>query len=296
MSLHQEKSVYTYLAHESIRIIYSDWGHPENEAVICIHGLTGNGQDFDMIAQDLCQNGFRVIAIDMPGRGRSDFLEEINGYNYKNYLAIINTVMADAGTLEPRSVNWIGTSMGGLIGIRLAGIKNSPIRNLVLNDIGPEVPEKDLKLIGEYLNKTYRFQEIAHFKEHLISTRGPNYGPMRDEHWDYMAQRMHHCLPDGTVTYAFDPQIKLMFEQQPMGELNTWSFWDQISCPVLIIRGKKSSIFPQHIAEKMMRRGPGAKDLCTFELWEDCGHVPSLMDQRQIEVIRDWLRASPERA
>jgi pimeloyl-ACP methyl ester carboxylesterase len=177
--------------------------------------------------------------------------------------------------------------------MRLAGIKNSPIKKLILNDIGPEVPEEDLKIIADYLKGSYEFDDLTAFKEQLKTSRGPNYGPMSEADWDYMAQTIHRVLPEGKITYAFDPLIRLMFEQQPVGELDIWWFWDQIVCPVLIIRGAKSTIFPQYVASDMMNRGPCLEGLCTFELWEECGHVPSLMNPQQIDIINNWLRGAP---
>ena len=286
---YKEHSFYSLLDTEYARVVYSEWGPSDGDPVVCVHGLTGNGQEFDYLAESLSNEGYRVLCLDLPGRHRSDYLKNPEGYAYFFYVQILNDLLIHAGIDKPKSVNWIGTSLGGLLGMRMGGIYNSPIKSLVLNDIGPHVPEADLKLIDTYLQQTYEYDSIEALRNKIKDLRSPYCGPMTEEMWDKVASYSHRQLPNGKYTYAYDPEIKYIFEKEPTGEYPLWMYWKNIECPVLIIRGGKSNIFPQHVADRMMAEGPSLKKLTTFVRWDDCGHVPSLMDPEQIKTVQEWM-------
>lgn len=268
------------------RIVYNDWGDPEGNPVICVHGLTGNGHDFDFLAEDLVKHGHRLICVDMPGRGRSDFLTDPLDYNYEQYIQDLMTLLSHLGLTEPESVDWLGVSMGGLLGIQLAGMQESPIKRLILNDVGPEVPQEALDFIYKVIAKTYVFDTIGDMEQRMRETRGLTWGPVTDEQWHHMAEHNARATDDGRVTYSYDPQIAVVFEDAPIGEIDLWPYWDGISCPTLLIQGAKSLILPNSVIDKMDGRGPD----CELVVFDDCGHVPSLMAPEHIEVIRSWLK------
>ena len=154
-------------------LVYSDWGDEGANPVIGVHGLTGNGFDFDFLAEDLVQHGHRVIAVDLAGRGRSDFLDDPLGYNYDQYVADLHTLLQHLGL---KSVDWIGISLGGLLGMRIAGSENSPIKKLILNDIGPTVPQAALDFIYEVIKVEYTFKDIEELEAQVNHVR--NFGAM----------------------------------------------------------------------------------------------------------------------
>lgn len=274
------------------KLVYSDWGAKDGRLVICVHGLTGNGFDFDYIAPALVEQGYRVIAIDLPGRGRSDFLKNPLDYNYAQYCHDLAGLLAYLGVNKPGSVDWLGVSLGGLLGMRLAGIPFSPIGRLILNDVGPEVPKPALDFIFDVISKSYRFDDLQALEQRLRETRGLSWGPVTDQQWRHMAQHNARPLEGGGVTYAYDPKISVIFETQPIGELDLWPFWDHIKRPVLTLHGTQSIILTQEITEKMRKRGGGKKmDVIAFP---DCGHVPSLMASHQIIAVTDWLQRATQ--
>ena len=269
------------------RIVYNDWGPADATPIICVHGLTGNGHDFDYLAQALIEKGYRLIAIDMPGRGRSEFLPEPLDYNYNQYCQDLIALLAHLGINEPASVDWIGVSLGGLLGIRLAGLPNSPIRRMIINDIGPIVPQAALEFIHKVISQPYQFDTVHDLEKRMRETRGLTYGPLNDEQWRHMAEHNARALDDGQITYSYDPEIAVVFEHAPIGDVDLWQSWDRIQCPVLLIQGKRSLLLTDEIVEEMNMRGPGPfMDLVIFK---DCGHVPSLMAPEHISVIEEWL-------
>lgn len=271
------------------RVVYREWGPADGFPVICVHGLTGNSHDFDWIAPELAQTGYRVLAIDMPGRGGSDFLPNALDYNYAQYLKDLTAFMAHVGIKEPGSTDWIGVSMGGLLGMRLACLPGTPIRNMVLNDIGPYIPQADIDFIAQYISRTYAFDTLAEMEAFMRQTRGLSWGPITDSQWAQMAQNNARAMDDGRLTYRFDPRIADVFAAEPAGDVDMWSCWDATQAQVLALRGDKSTIFPQKTADEMLTRGPGAAGKMALEIIEGCGHVPSLMAPDQIRLVRNWL-------
>lgn len=281
------KSV-SFTGHGGHTIFYSDWGEEDAPPLICVHGLTGNGFDFDFLAPHLLADGYRLICVDLPGRGRSDFLGNSLSYNYAQYRLDLLALLEHLGLNAPRAVDWLGVSLGGLLGIWIAGEKNSPIRRLILNDVGPTVPKQALDFIYQVIAQTYEFDDVNALEERMRATRGLSWGPMTDVQWMHMAQHNYRDLDNGKVSYAYDPGIADVFKNAPIGDVDLWRSWDALSSPVLLLRGGQSLILPEGLVKEMQQRGP-AFDLHVFE---DCGHVPSLWAENQIAVIRDWLYKS----
>jgi len=226
----------------------------------------------------------------MPGRGKSGFLDNFEDYRYLQYLHDLHAVMLFFAMTPDRPVDWIGTSMGGLIGIRMAAMEGHPLRCLVLNDIGPFVPEDQLNLIKGYLRQDYRFGTFADLKSYMKETRKEGFGDMSDPDWDWMARHSSRQNPDGSWTFHYDPKISRMFDREPIGETeDLWAFWDRIDIPVLVLRGERSTLFPASVMAEMTRRGPGKKGLMECQTIPGCGHVPPLIADDQIEMIRSWL-------
>ncbi|MBX2834088.1 MAG: alpha/beta hydrolase [Micavibrio sp.] len=267
---------------ETHRIYYREWGDESGIPLICVHGLTGNGYDFDYIAPTLVEQGYRVIAVDLPGRGRSDFLSDPMLYNYDIYIADLIGLIAHFGF---KKVDWLGVSLGGLLGMCIAAEENTPIKRLILNDVGPEVPKAALDFIYNVIKQPYYFESIDELEKRMRATRGLTWGPVTDEQWTHMAKHNARETDDGRITYAYDPEIARIFETAPLGTLDMWECWDAIDCPTLVIQGKKSMLLTKKILKKMKKRGP-EYDLLVFK---GCGHVPSLMAPEQIEAVRGWL-------
>lgn len=267
------------------RIHYREWGDPDNERVlICAHGLTRNATDFDDIATALSDH-YRVFAIDYPGRGQSDWLRVKTDYQFLTYIAASTSLIARSGAEQ---VDWLGTSMGGLIAMHVAALPGNPIRKLVINDVGPELPADAMKRIADYLQLDFRFDSLEQLEEHLRLVHAP-FGPLTDAQWQHLASHGYRQLEDGKYVCNYDPGIAEPFRQASVAEqaVSFWPLWDAISCPTLLLRGALSDVLPEQTAEEMTRRGPRA-ELRTFA---NIGHAPALMAEDQIATVRDWLLA-----
>lgn len=269
-------------------IVYNDWGEPNGKPIICVHGLTGNGHDFDYLAEDLITRGYRLICVDLAGRSRSDFLSDPMDYNYDQYFKDLEALMAHLNLSEPNSVDWIGISLGGLLGIYLASLPGSPIKRLILNDVGPDVPKSALDFIYQVISKEYHFNSVDELEQRMRETRGLTWGSMTDEQWGHMAKHNARPLDNGQITYGYDPQIAEVFKHEPIGTIDLWPSWEKISCPTLLIRGQHSVVLPTDIVDRMREKGPDFD----FIEFENCGHVPSLMAPDQIEAIASWLNTT----
>lgn len=282
----QEKSYYGFHGSGQHRIYYNDWGPEDGDPIVCVHGLTGNGHDFDYLAEDLIHHGHRLIAVDLPGRGRSDFHSDPLCYNYDQYMQDLHELLSHLDLQKPGSVDWLGISMGGLLGIRMAGMENSPIKRLIINDVGPTVPSTALDFIYQVISKQYAFDTIDDLEQRMRETRGLTWGPVTDAQWRHMAKYNARALDDGRITYAYDPDIAVIFETSPIGDVDLWKHWAKIACPAMLIYGADSTLLTKEIIVQMRQSGPNF-DLSVFD---GCGHVPSLMAPNQIEIIRSWLK------
>lgn len=263
------------------RIAYYDWpGPPGAGTVLCVHGLTRNGRDFDSLAEALSKH-FRVVCPDVAGRGRSEWLDHWEDYGYPLYLADMAALIA---RLDVEEVLWVGTSMGGLIGMLLAAEPATPIRRLVVNDIGPLIAKEGLQRIATYVGKDPSFPSLDALEAYLRQVSA-NFGRLADAQWRHMASHAARQKPDGTVGLAYDPRIGDAFRNGPLDDVDLWPQWDRVACPSLVLRGKDSDLLRAPDAHAMTERGPRAK-LVEFA---GIGHAPALMAEDQIAIVRDFL-------
>lgn len=271
------------------RMAYRAWGDERAEhTVVCVHGLTGNARDFDLLAERLATRGHRVVCPDVVGRGASDRLADPEGYALRQYLLDMACLVEYLGT---DAVDWIGTSMGGLIGMALAAAPQSPVRRLVLNDIGPFVPTAALQRLAVHLGGDPPFEDLAAAERWLREVRAP-FGELTNEQWRRMTERSVRRDEAGTYRLHYDPRIALPFRRTAGRDLDVWSMWDCITCPVLVLRGEHSDLLLAETAQQMAKRGPRVE---VVEI-RGCGHPPALLDTEELEPILRWLAARPQAA
>ena len=265
----------------SLALSYLDWGDPRNpNVVVCAHGLTRNAHDFDFLARTLADD-FRVVCPDTAGRGQSGWLTDPENYGYATYVA---HAQALARHLAAPRLNWVGTSMGGLIGMMMAAATPDLIGCLVVNDIGPRVARQGLLRLAGYVGDDRRFVDLASVEAYLREVLAP-FGRLADADWWYLASHSARTLASGELALAYDPAIAEPFRELPDDDVELWEIWDKVVCPVLLLRGGESDILTTATANEMTRRGPGAR-LVTFP---GIGHCPMLLDSGQITLVRDWL-------
>jgi pimeloyl-ACP methyl ester carboxylesterase len=266
---------------QSHGISYTDWGDPgAARVVVCVHGLTRNGRDFDHLAVVLAEGG-RVICPDMVGRGLSDRLGDPEHYALPTYIDHMRQLLAALGL---DAVDWVGTSMGGLIGMGIAAAGDGLIRKLVLNDIGPFIPQAALADISSRLGLDRRFETLESLEGHLREIHA-GFGPLDDDEWRHLAEHSAARREDGRFGLNYDQRLSLSSASAPGGDVSLWPVWDQIQCPVLVLRGTESNLLQPSTAAEMAARGPGA-DIVEID---GRGHAPALMAKDQIEILRSWL-------
>ena len=263
------------------RVDYSEWGDPDNPRVLfCVHGLTRNGRDFDALADALCRD-YRVICPDVVGRGTSEWLVHKTDYGYPLYLSDMAALVARSGA---ESIDWVGTSMGGIIGMMLAAQSGTPVRRLVLNDVGSQVPIAGLQRLASYVGKPVAFASVEE-AERYFRTVHAEFGTLTDPQWRHMAVHGVRKWPDGKYRLLYDPAIAGMFAGPALGDIDLSLIWNGVHCPTLLIRGAQSGLLLPHTVALMRFAHP---DLRVHEV-PDCGHAPSLMPADQIAVVRDFL-------
>jgi len=297
------------------RVAYAEWGNPEGRhLVVCVHGLTRNSRDFDELATSLAARGCRVVCMDVVGRGDSDWLEHKQDYGFSQYLSDAAALLARLtappqrvsllrrlqGASEGSRIDWVGTSMGGLIGMMLAARSNSPIRRLVLNDVGPMVPWNALaRLKFASASAGTRFASLDEVERYLRESCAP-FGPLKDEQWHRLAVHGSRLGKNGAYTLACDPAIVstmrrggnagVEFGNDYLFGIDLWPTWDAVECPTLVLRGAESDLLLESTVRRMRERGPHVK-LVEFA---GIGHAPWLMSEDQIGVVRDFiLEAEP---
>ena len=265
-------------------LAYVDWGPSEAEIpVVCLHGLSRQGRDFDYLASFLAATERRVVCPDLVGRGRSGRLRDANEYALPQYCADINALVAHLGA---KQVDLVGTSLGGLIGIVLAGQPGTPIRRLVVNDIGPYLPWPGLVRIGSYLSSMPAdFDRLEEVEAYLRKVLAP-FGDLPDEHWIHLARHSvaWHAERERYVMLC-DPQIVRAFRNPWHYSINLWKYWTAIKVPIFVLRGAKSDLLTADLAREMERRSLFAR---IHEI-EGCGHAPPLMSADQIKLVSDFL-------
>jgi pimeloyl-ACP methyl ester carboxylesterase len=305
-----ESSFWSLNPHGFHRIAYTDWGNAANpHVVLCVHGLTRNGRDFDYLARTL-QSQCRVVCPDVVGRGRSAWLEHKEDYTFRQYQIDAAALIARTTDWHGRSVlprwarsapadvdgkvDWIGTSMGGLIGMLVAGQPHAPIRRLVLNDVGAFIPWAALIRLKGYLGNQTRYASLDQV-ERALRDACAEWGPITDEQWRHLANHSAERLEDGSWQMVCDPAVGVATAwgwnpdakvgNRNLRGLEVWSTWEAIRCPTLVLRGADSEVLDAHTIERMRSSGPPTE---IVEL-PSIGHAPSLMAQDQIEIVREFL-------
>lgn len=261
---------------------YLEWGDPDNSRVlICVHGLTRCARDFDALARELSAH-YRVVCPDVAGRGDSDPMRDPMEYGVPTYA---NDMVALIARLNVEAVHWVGTSMGGLIGLALAALPDSPVTRLVLNDVGPVLSAQALERIGTYVGKAPIFPSMD-AAEQYVRAMSATFGPHSDSQWRFLTEHVVRRNPDGGYRVHYDPAIAVPFNaQQPPKDIELWPQYDAIRCTTLVIRGEQSDLLARETAAHMASRGPRAK---IVEI-PGVGHAPTLMHPDQIAVVRDFL-------
>ena len=268
------------------RMAYWEWGDAANpRVVVCAHGLTRQGRDFDALARVLAPD-WRVICPDVVGRGQSDWLHDPMGYQVPAYVADMVTLIA---RLDVERVSWVGTSMGGLIGLALAALPGSPVERLVLNDIGPALQFDALQRIGTYLGAPVRFTSEEQAADYLW-TISSSFGPHSREQWLALTRPQLQPAPEGGFMPHYDPAIGVPFkaitaESTAAGESMLWATYDRLRCPTLLLRGATSDLLTHATALEMTQRGPRAR---LVEI-EGVGHAPTMVAEDQQRLVADFL-------
>ena len=290
---------------------YFDWGNPSSgHSVICVHGLSRNSRDFDFLARALARD-CRVVCMDVAGRGESEWLPDKADYRFSTYLADAASLIARITTPSPKPyfgafrgrraahaqalrIDWVGTSMGGLIGMLLAAKPGSPIRRLVLNDVGPFIPWSALYRLKGYIDGGRIFKAIGEVESYLREACEP-FGPLSDEQWRHLAEHSVDAVDTGDYRLRYDPDIRHMLRghadpEFPLGPnvfagIDLWSVWNEIRCPILVLRGAESDVLSRATLERMCASKPGLE---IVEL-AGVGHAPALMSEPQIQAVREFL-------
>jgi pimeloyl-ACP methyl ester carboxylesterase len=266
------------------RVVYREWGDPDNaRVVVCVHGLTRNGRDFDTLAAALADR-FRIICPDMPGRGDSEWLRDPNDYAFPTYLTALTAMLAHA---HADQVAWVGTSMGGLLGIVLAAQPETPIARLVVNDVGPLIEATALARIAGYVGLDPTFDSFQALEAHVRAVSAP-FGPLSDAQWEELSRTTARQLSDGSWRLKYDPGIAAPFRASGSPPSDLWPLWDAIRCPTLVLRGAQSDLLSSATAAAMRSRGP-RPDLIEFA---GIGHAPMLLSPEQITPLVSFLDAS----
>ncbi|MBC8212469.1 MAG: alpha/beta hydrolase [Gammaproteobacteria bacterium] len=264
------------------RLVYQEWGERDNpRVIICVHGLARNSRDFDELAWALSRD-YRVVCPDVVGRGQSDWLPAGSPYGVPQY---VQDMVALIARLNVSQLDWIGTSMGGLIGMVLAAYPESPIQRLVLNDVGPFVAQKPLSRIGRYVGQDQRFNTLdeveALLRQHYSAYRG-----LSAQQWSALAQHGSRRTEDGRFALHYDPVIGEYTRAAAGQDIDLWALWQKISGPQLLMWGEDSDVLTADTVNRMQQ----LNDRLELSSWPGIGHAPSLMEPDQIRTVLDWLQ------
>jgi pimeloyl-ACP methyl ester carboxylesterase len=267
------------------RMAYLDWGERTGKTLICVHGLTRCARDFDFLAPEMARRGYRVICPDVAGRGDSDWLKNPMEYVVPTY---VSDMMALIAQLKLESAHWVGTSLGGLIGMGVAALPGSPIERFVLNDVGPVLTAVSLQRLAQYVGKWPPLPDIE-AAEQYVRANSTSFGPHTDSEWRFLTEYVVRRNADGSLRMHYDPAIAVAFNATlPSRDVELWNFYDAIRCPTLVLRGEQSDLLTRDTAARMAGRGPRAR---IVEI-PGVGHAPTLIHADQIAIVRDFLLAS----
>jgi pimeloyl-ACP methyl ester carboxylesterase len=268
-----------FLEGHNTDIAWWEWGDADAKPIVCLHGLTRQGRDFDVIAAALAARGRRVLAPDLPGRGRSEWLKDAGAYAYPTYAA----AMAQLVAVLAEPVDWIGSSLGGIVGMMLAAAPTVPIRRLVLNDVGPLIPAAALARIRDYIGYAPAFPDIPALETHLRKVHAP-FGALSDAEWRAMAIHSSRVLPDGRIGFHYDPAIAVNVKAQDPGDVDLSPLWQAVRDPVLAVRGEESDLLlPETFAQM-------AADGAETHVVPGAGHAPMLNDAASISRVAAFLQ------
>ncbi|MEN9320743.1 MAG: hypothetical protein RL039_556 [Pseudomonadota bacterium] len=279
------------------RVGYWEWnqtgqvGHPH--VIVCVHGLTRQGRDFDVLAQALSHHA-RVICPDIAGRGQSDWLADPMAYGVPQYAFDMLVLLTQVHAQYPiAQLDWVGTSMGGLIGMAVAGTPDLalpvPIRRLLLNDVGPRLEWSALQRIGTYVGESPRFASVEEGAAWL-RVQSADFGPHTDAQWLALSEPMLRPGPEGGFVLHYDPKIAVPMqgmtqEQVVQGEALLWNLYDAITAQTLVLRGAKSDLLTAQTVQEMAQRGPKAHSVTL----EGVGHAPTLVQPEQVALVKEFL-------
>lgn len=280
----RRRSVQCASAKGLYRIAYLEWGDPRNRNVlVCVHGLARSSRDFDELARAL-SGQFRVACPDLAGRGDSDRLSDPALYAVPQYVADMVTLLA---RLDVESVSWVGTSLGGLVGMALAAQPGSPVKRLVLNDVGPVIAKVALERIATYLGQAPAFASVEEAEKYVRAVSAP-FGPHSEAQWRFLTETWLRKDAEGKWRPHYDPRIADEYKRTlPEKDIELWYLYDAIRCPTLVLRGAQSDLLSRATAEAMTHRGPKAK---LVEI-AGVGHAPTLLNPDQIAIVREFLLA-----
>ncbi|WP_421037839.1 alpha/beta fold hydrolase [Mitsuaria sp. CC2] len=280
------KSISNYLRCEGREIHFQTWGEPGAEPVIAWHGLARTGRDMDELAAHLAGTGrYFVVCPDTLGRGLSQWSPHPdNEYCLAFYVKLAVALVDQLGLSE---FKWVGTSMGGAIGLLAAATSlRGRIRRLVLNDIGPELAEPAIQRIRSYAGSPSAFDTVSELEQYFRQIYQP-YGWMSDAQWRRLTESSVRRLPDGRVTPHYDPAMVRQFFVHP-DDYERWTEWDSLSLPVLCLRGETSDLLLPETADAMRVRGPRA-EVVTIPR---CGHAPALNVPEHFAVVQRFLEGA----
>lgn len=281
------------------RVAFQEWGEAgDNDCpIICVHGLTRNGGDFDALADYFSRQGSHLFCPDIVGRGDSDWLNHAAHYSFEQYIADMNTLIART---QARQVDWIGTSMGGLIGMMMAAHPGSPIRRLVLNDIGPQVSVKGLARLSQYAGNDPVFSSLDEAKKHFKMIYA-DFGDLTEAQWQHLTENSVREVTPGRFVTKMDPKVKTAVNKSQLAwkmlqhphkalegilfDIDLWAFWEKLTCPVLVIHGQHSDLLLPETIKKMQQTHD---NLEVVEI-ANTGHAPALQDRIQQEIIFQWM-------
>jgi pimeloyl-ACP methyl ester carboxylesterase len=273
---------------KSYNVHFTDFGDEnEEKTLVCVHGLTRNSRDFDYLANELSSNhGYRVISIDMPGRGRSEYLPDWKMYTYENYCLVILSLLKQ---LNLSSVDYLGSSMGGVLALHLAQDKPKLFNKLILNDVGTFLPKESLAKIVRYVRVYPTFTDVSHAKDYL-KVKLAHFGIRSEKNWDYITKHSVHLNNKDELVLDYDLAITDILFHHSKGaasDIDYSPLWPRVSFKkLLLIRGGKSEVLLHNTALEMV----AAKNNANLIEFEGVGHTPSLMEADQIKVIADWLK------
>lgn len=275
------------------RMAYWEWGDSANPNVlVCVHGLARQGRDFDTLARVL-SDAYRVICPDVVGRGQSAWLSDAKGYAVPQYVADMVSLVARLNVLQ---VDWLGTSMGGLIGMLMAALPGTPVRRLVLNDIGPNIEAPALQRIGSYLGLPVRWPTLEAAADGLLAI-SKGFGPHTRAQWLALTRPQLVAADEGGGDPAgggfkshYDPKIAVPLravtpEQATAGQALLWQTYERITCRTLLLRGAESDLLSADTAQAMTQRGPRA----VLHTFAGVGHAPTLVQPDQVAAVRQFL-------